>query len=88
MLRNVLEDYLSSVKEREFYYPLTALLHAMGFYDIHITDGGSEIGKDFVAKKVEDGITYQYVIQAKKGDINQSVRYSPLSRQKSDSNKI
>jgi len=28
MLRNVLEDYLSSVKEREFYYPLTALLHA------------------------------------------------------------
>lgn len=71
MLRNVLEDYLSSVKERDFYYPLTALLHAMGFYDIHITDGGSEIGKDFVAKRVEDGITYQYVLQAKKGDINQ-----------------
>jgi Restriction endonuclease len=72
MLRNVLEDYLSSVKEREFYYPLTALLHAMGFYDIHLTDGGSEIGKDFVAKRVEEGITYQYVIQAKRGDINQS----------------
>lgn len=71
MLRNVLEDYLSSVKERDFYYPLTALLHAMGFYDIHITDGGSEVGKDFVAKRVEDGTTYQYVIQAKKGDINQ-----------------
>jgi hypothetical protein len=72
MLRNVLEDYLSSVKEREFYYPLTALLHAMGFYDIHITDGGSEIGKDFIAKRVEDGIIYQYVIQAKKGNISQS----------------
>jgi hypothetical protein len=72
MLRNVLEDYLSSVKERDFYYPLTALLHAMGFYDIHTTDGGSEVGKDFIAKRVEDGITYQYVIQAKKGDINQS----------------
>ena len=72
MLRNVLEDYLSSVKEREFYYPLTALLHAKGFYDIHITDGGSEIGKDFIAKKDEDGTTYQYVIQAKKGDINQA----------------
>jgi hypothetical protein len=72
MLRNVLEDYLSSVKEREFYYPLTALLHAMGFYDIHITDGGSEVGKDFIAKRVEDGIIYQYVIQAKKGDINQA----------------
>jgi len=72
MLRNVLEDYLSSVKEREFYYPLTALLHAMGFYDIHITDGGSEVGKDFIAKRVEEGVTYQYVIQAKKGDIHQS----------------
>lgn len=71
MLRNVLEDYLSSVKERDFYYPLTALLHAMGFYDIHLTDGGSEFGKDFVAKRVENEITYQYVIQAKKGDINQ-----------------
>jgi Restriction endonuclease len=71
MLRNVLEDYFDSVLERKFYYPLTALLQAMGFYDIHITDGGSEFGKDFVAKKVEDGTTYQYVIQAKKGDINQ-----------------
>jgi hypothetical protein len=80
MLRNVLEDYLSSVKEREFYYPLTALLHAMGYYDIHITDGGSEIGKDFVAKRVEDGTTYQYVIQAKKGDINQA-EYRKIQQQ-------
>lgn len=80
MLRNVLEDYLSSVKEREFYYPLTALLHAMGYHDIHITDGGSEIGKDFVAKRVEDGTTYQYVIQAKKGDINQA-EYRKIQQQ-------
>ncbi|HYX72408.1 MAG TPA: restriction endonuclease [Nitrososphaera sp.] len=80
MLRNVLEDYLSSVKEREFYYPLTALLHAMGYYDIHITDGGSEIGKDFVAKRVEDSTTYQYVIQAKKGDINQA-EYRKIQQQ-------
>lgn len=80
MLRNVLEDYLSSVKEREFYYPLTALLHAMGYYDIHITDGGSEIGKDFIAKRVEDGTTYQYVIQAKKGDINQA-EYRKIQQQ-------
>jgi hypothetical protein len=71
MLRNVLEDYLSSVKERDFYYPLSALLQAMGFFDIHITDGGSEFGKDFIAKRIEDGVKYQYVIQAKKGDINQ-----------------
>ena len=64
----------------EFYYPLTALLHAMGYYDIHITDGGSEIGKDFVAKRVEDGTTYQYVIQAKKGDINQA-EYRKIQQQ-------
>jgi hypothetical protein len=71
MLRNVLEDYLSTIKEREFDYPLTALLRAMGFYDIHLTDGGSEIGKDFVAKRIDDGVKYQYVIQSKRGDINQ-----------------
>ena len=71
MLRNVLEDYLSSIKERDFDYPLTVLLHAMGFYDIHLTDGGSEIGKDFIAKRIEDGVKYQYVIQSKRGNINQ-----------------
>src|ERR1044072_6353777 len=71
MLRNVLEDYLSSVREREFDYPLISLLHAMGFYDIHLTDGGSEFGKDFIAKRVEEGLAYQYTIQSKRGDINQ-----------------
>jgi hypothetical protein len=71
MLRNVLEDYLSSVKERDFYYPLTSLLQAMGFFDIQITDSASEFGKDFIAKRVEDGVKYQYKIQAKKGDIDQ-----------------
>lgn len=71
MLRNVLEDYLNSVKERDFDYPLTSLLQAMGFYDIHLTDGGSEFGKDFIAKRVENGIAYQYAIQSKRGDINQ-----------------
>ncbi len=71
MLRNVLEDYLSSVKERDFYYPLSSLLHAMGFFDIVVTDGPGEFGKDFIAKRIEDGIKYQYKIQAKRGDINQ-----------------
>lgn len=71
MLRNVLEDYLSSVKERDFYYPLSSLLHAMGFFDIVVTDGPGEFGKDFIAKRIEDGIKYQYKIQAKRGNINQ-----------------
>jgi len=71
MLRNVLEDYLSSVKERDFYYPLSSLLQAMGFFDIHVTDGPGEFGKDFIAKRVENEVTHQYKIQAKRGDIDQ-----------------
>jgi hypothetical protein len=73
MLRNALEDYLNSIKERDFDYPLTSLLQAMGFYDIHFTHGGVEFGKDFIAKRVEGETTYQYAIQSKKGDINQSL---------------
>jgi hypothetical protein len=73
MLRNVLEDYLGSINnERDFDFPLASLLRAMGYYDIHFTHGRGEIGKDFIAKKVEEGIEYQYAIQSKKGDINQS----------------
>lgn len=71
MLRNVLEDYLNSINERDFDYPLTALLQAMGFYDIHLTHGKTEFGKDFIAKKSVDSTLYQYSIQSKKGDIKQ-----------------
>lgn len=73
MLRNVLEDYLNSINERDFDYPLSSLLQGMGFYDIHFTHGTVEFGKDFIAKRIEDGIEYQYAIQSKKGDINQGL---------------
>jgi hypothetical protein len=73
MLRNVLEDYFSGIKdERDFDFPLISLLSAMGYYDIHFTHGDREIGKDFIAKKIEAGIEYQYAFQSKKGDINQA----------------
>lgn len=73
MLRNVLEDYLSSIKdEREFDYPLRSLLQAMGFYDIHLTHGKTEFGKDFIAKRIDDGIVHQYSVQSKRGDIKQA----------------
>ena len=73
MLRNVLNDYLSSIRdERDFDFPLASLLSAMGFYDIHFTHGRTEIGKDFIAKKQQNGIEYQYALQSKKGDINQA----------------
>jgi hypothetical protein len=73
MLRNVLEDYLSSIKERDFDFPLSSLLQGMGFYDIHFTHGGVEFGKDFIAKKLDEGVEFQYAIQSKKGDINQAL---------------
>ena len=73
MLRNVLEDYLSSIKERDFDFPLSSLLQGMGFYDIHFTHGAVEFGKDFIAKRVENNVEYQYAIQSKKGDIGQSL---------------
>jgi hypothetical protein len=73
MLRNVLEDYLSGIKEeRDFDFPLISLLRAMGYYDIHFTHGGGEIGKDFIAKKIKDEVEYQCAVQSKKGDINQA----------------
>lgn len=71
MLRNALEDYLNSIIERDFDYPLTSLLQAKGFYDIHFTHGRNEIGKDFIAKKLENGTEYQYAIQSKRGNIGQ-----------------
>lgn len=82
MLRNVLEDYLNNIsKERDLDYPLISLLRAMGFYDIHFTHGSSEIGKDFIAKRVIDDVEYQYAIQSKKGDINQHKFNSEVSQQ-------
>lgn len=73
MLRNVLEDYLNSINERDFDYPLSSLLQGTGFYDIHFTHETVEFGKDFIAKRVEGGTEYQYAIQSKKGDINQGL---------------
>jgi len=72
MLANVLGAYLDNVKEREFDLPLNTLLHASGFYDIHFTHGSVEFGKDFIAKRDENGATIQYSIQSKAGNVSQS----------------
>jgi len=72
MLKNVLGAYLNSVKERDFDLPFISLLHATGFFDIHFTHGQVEFGKDFIAKKVEAGVTIQFSFQSKVGDINQA----------------
>ena len=51
MLRAVVENFLSSLTEREFDGPLLAILSSRGFTDIHFTHGGFEFGKDVIAKK-------------------------------------
>lgn len=71
MLANVLAAYLDGVKERQFDLPLATLLRASGFCDIHFTHGNVEFGKDFIAKREEDGTSIQYSFQSKAGDISQ-----------------
>jgi hypothetical protein len=73
VLRALIERYLDNLTdERAFDSTLIALLAGDGFFDIHFSHGPFEFGKDFVAKLVEDGVTYQYAIQSKLGDINLS----------------
>jgi len=70
MLDGVIDNYLQGVSEREFDAPLMALLLAQGFYDIHKIHGAYEFGKDFIAKRIEEGGVRQYSIQSKAGNIN------------------
>ena len=72
MLRNVVERWIDAASERSFDQPLMQLLRAHGFFDIHFTHGAYEFGKDFIAKRVEGGVTKQYAFQSKAGDIGGS----------------
>lgn len=69
MLRNVIEDYLTSIKEVQFFLPFHQLLEAKGFYDIHLTHGSLEYGKDFIAKFKENSSPTQYIFQIKAFDV-------------------
>lgn len=70
MLKNVIEDYLLSIKELQFFLPFSHLLEAMQYYDIHLVHGSTEFGKDFIAKRREDDSVIQYSFQIKVGDVN------------------
>jgi hypothetical protein len=72
LLADAIGSYLDSLTEREFDAPFMALLRLQGFTDIHLLHGAFEFGKDFIAKRVEDGKHYQYTFQTKAGDINLS----------------
>lgn len=51
MLQKVVEDYLESIREIQFFLPFSYLLQLQGYYDVHITHGSVEFGKDIIAKK-------------------------------------
>lgn len=70
MLKNVIEDYLISIKEVQFFLPFKHLLEAKQFYDIHLIHGSTEFGKDFIAKKKSNDTEFQFSFQIKAGDIN------------------
>ncbi len=70
MLKNVIENYLTSIREIEFFGPFKSLLEGMGYYDIHLLHSPTEFGKDFIAKKNTSDKTIQYCFQIKVGDIN------------------
>lgn len=70
LLRSVLENYVNTLTEREFDVPLLCLLLCNGFYDIHYLHGMFEFGKDFIAKRNDNGVATQYVFQSKAGNID------------------
>ncbi len=72
MLADAIGNYVDSLTEREFDAPFIALLHLHGFTDIHFLHGPFEFGKDFIAKRVEEGVQYQYAFQTKAGNIGVS----------------
>jgi hypothetical protein len=72
MLAAAFGNWVSQLTERGFDESFISLLRAHGFYDIHFRHGQFEFGKDFVAKRDEDGHKVQYGFQSKAGDINGS----------------
>lgn len=70
MLRSIIENYLSSIREIQFFHPFIHLIDILGYYDIHLTHGANEYGKDIIAKKGND----QYIFVIKVGDID-AIKY-------------
>ena len=70
MLRSVIENYLTSIEELEFFLPFQQLLEAQNYYDIHLIHSSIEFGKDFIAKRKHDEEEVQYIFQVKAFDID------------------
>jgi hypothetical protein len=70
MLAVAFENWTRHLSERGFDGSFITLLRASGFFDIHFLHGPFEFGKDFIAKRREDGAEIQYAFQSKAGDID------------------
>jgi hypothetical protein len=71
-LADAVAGYIETLNERDFDAPFIALLHSQGFTNVHLTHGPLEFGKDFIARRTEEGIDTQYVFQSKAGKISLS----------------
>lgn len=70
MLRNVIENYLTEIKEVQFFVPFLALLNNLGYRKIRMLHGPYEFGKDIIAQKEDNSELIQYCFQLKARDIN------------------
>nr|WP_218681198.1 restriction endonuclease [Rhodococcus qingshengii] len=71
-LADAVAGYIETLNERDFDAPFIALLYSQGFTNVHLTHGPLEFGKDFIARRTEQGIETQYVFQSKAGKISLS----------------
>lgn len=69
-LADAVAGYVTSLTERELDAPLIALLRSRGFTQVHLVHGQYEFGRDFIARRLDDGIEMQYCLQSKAGDLN------------------
>ncbi|MGE0494220.1 MAG: hypothetical protein AB7S38_33725 [Vulcanimicrobiota bacterium] len=82
MLESAVSEFLDQLgTEREFDVPFLAMLRSQGFYDIQFTHGRYEFGKDFIAKREDEGETVQYLFQSKLGDVGTTVWRQELQPQ-------
>src|SRR5438046_3044129 len=72
MIADVAGSYLDTLEEREFDGPFMALLRSLGFRDIHFLHGSFEFGKDFIAKRDDQGAPAQFSFQTKAGNLGLS----------------
>jgi hypothetical protein len=70
MLRSVIDDYLTSTRELQFFLPFMQFLELRGYYDVHLLHGTTEYGKDLIAKLKDQSTEIQYSFQIKAGDLN------------------